>query len=230
MNSKSFFVIVFLLLAIVIGVGINSTFNLIEFFSNDNKDNTPVFRDQLSIPREDRYKKCDNDYNLPVNAFWYDESKCKWDCLPSYKKSSTGNRCIELTDEERIELEEIKKALDAQNGAGPAEEADPSILKEGVLLNGITYFAKDINNRCYLTLPSAENLTGYNLPLKMTCDGIETSLFNLDCIGRQYPVEEGILLNGDIQCLNDNLSKFFNWCRYEFKEEGLFGHLNCPEL
>ena len=230
MKSKSFFVIVFLILLIVIGIGINSTFNLIAFFSNDNKDNSPVFRDQLSVPREDRYKQCDNNYNLPVNAFWYDESKCKWDCLPSYKKSEVNNSCIELTEEEKIELQEIQDALDAQNGVGPAEEADPSILKEGVFLEGIKYFATDINNKCHLSLPSTEHLNGYNLPLKMTCDGKETSLFNLDCIGRQYPSKEGLLLNGDIQCLNEDLRKFFSWCQYEFKEEGLFGHLKCLEL
>ena len=230
MKSKSFFLIIFFILATVIGVGINSTFNLIAFFGSEHKDTPPVFRHQLSVQRADKYEACKQNFSLPENAFWYEESSCKWECLSDYKKNRTSTACIELTQKEKDELLEIQAALDAQNGVGPEEEADPTPLKEGVTLNGLRYYPSDINNSCYLSLPSTDKLSGYNLPLKMTCDGKETNLFNIDCIGKQFPVEEGVLLRGDIQCINEDLSRFFNWCQYEFKEEGLLGYLKCPVI
>jgi len=227
MKVKFSSVVIAIILLTILGFGVEGALNLLSYFSKDTSNSTPVFRHSLSVPLEDKYDQCASDIELPENAFWYGGSKCHWECLSSYEKDDQLGICRELSEEKKIELSEIQAALDAQNGVGVVEEADPSILKNGIQLEGSLYYTMDLESRCDLSMPSPDKLDGYLIPLKLSCDGKLMNHFNMDCIGRQYRADEGILLTGDIQCLNHEMASFFNWCKYEFKEDGLNGYLKC---
>ena len=227
MKSKVFLSIAGFILLVILLSGLNSALNLVGYFGAEKYDSEPVFRNLLSVPIEKPQEKCNLEAKLPENAFWYGGNKCHWECLSGYEKNSRLGVCSELPEEKKRELAEIQAALDAQNGVGVVEEADLSFMNNGILLEGSTYSIADIKNRCHLLMPSADKLNGYNIPLKMSCDGKLMHQFNLDCIGKQQRASEGMLLKGDIQCLNADLSRFFYWCKYEFKEEGLNGYVRC---
>ena len=230
MKSKLFLFATGAIFLVIVLLGLNSALNLVDYFGSESSDSDPIFRNLLSVPLKPTQEQCNLEAKLPENGFWYGGNKCRWECLSGYEKNSQLGTCSELPEEKMIELVEIQAALDAQNGVGVVEEADPNITKEGVLLEGDRYYVYDFDSRCHLSMPPSEKLNGYNIPLKMTCDGKLMNGFNLDCIGKQKRATEGVLLKGDIQCLSNDLSKFFDWCKYEFKEEGLNGYVRCVKL
>ena len=229
MKSKYFFILFGILFLTILAIGINGAMNLVGFWSTSSEDQPPIFRNLLSVePVGFDYEKCSSNAVLPENAFWYAREKCRWECMTGYRKNESLKVCIELTDKQKLELEEIQIALDLQND-DVVQDADPSFLNEGVYLDGSSYSIDDLKNNCYLEMPSAENLSGYNIPLKLTCDGKSIDQFNLACIGRQKSAQEGELLTGDIQCLGDDLTRFFGWCEYVFREDGLTGYIDCEQ-
>lgn len=230
MKSKIFLFIAGFVFLVVLLSGLNSALNLVGYFGAENNDSEPVFRNLLSVPIEKTHEQCNLEAQLPENAFWYGGNKCHWECLSGYKKNSRLEVCSELPEEKKIELAEIQAALDAQNGVGVVEEADLSFMNHGILLEGSTYSIEDLKTRCHLLMPSADKLNGYNIPLKMSCDGKLMHQFNLDCIGKQRRASEGVLLKGDVECLSNELSNFFDWCKYVYKEEGLNGYIDCPKV
>jgi hypothetical protein len=227
MKGKSLNFLIGVVLIAVLGFGISGALNIFDFFKSADKDEPPVFRNLLSVPIVNKNEECNLDAKLPENAFWYGGNKCHWECLSGFEKNKRLGICTQLSDERMKELDEIQAALDVQNGVGVEEEADPSILKNGIQLEGGLYFTADLESRCYLSMPSPDKLNGYHIPLKLSCDGELMQNFNMDCIGRQYRADEGILLTGDIQCLNYDMASFFNWCNYEFREDGLNGRIKC---
>jgi len=230
MKSRAWsFVFIAAFLAILL-LGLNSALNLVSYFGSEDSEPEPVFRNLLSVPIERTQEQCNFEAILPENAFWYGGNKCHWECLSGYEKNSRLGVCKELPEEKKRELAEIQAALDAQNGVGVVEEADLSFMHNGILLDGTTYSVLDLKNKCHLSMPSADKLNGYNIPLKMSCDGKLMHHFNLDCIGKQRRASEGVLLKGDVECLSNELSNFFDWCKYVYKEEGLNGYIDCPNV
>ena len=230
MKAKIFLYVSGAIFLAILMLGLNGALNLFGYFSSENSHSEPVFRNFLSIPRKPSQEECNLDAILPENAFWYGGNKCHWECLSGYEKNSRLGVCKELPEEKKRELAEIQAALDAQNGVGVVEEADLSFMQNGILLDGTTYSILDLKNKCHLSMPPADKLNGYNIPLKMSCDGKLMHHFNLDCIGKQRRASEGVLLKGDVECLSNELSNFFDWCKYVYKEEGLNGYIDCPKV
>ena len=214
MNSlRSLYVLIFLLLSFALVVLISGFSGLYDFFSTNRQS-------------------CKNNFTLPGNAYWV--SDCHWSCNLGFQKNLQATQCTELPLSER-ERRDVYRALGAQNFsdeylATRDVDVPPSKLASNasIFIEGKSYSHGLITSACSLGMPSKDQLGGYFLPLLLSCDGVEAISVNNQCLGIQMPVSEPyLLLNGNIECTDNELDSFFSWCEYNFSEMGLSGEIVC---
>jgi len=214
MNSlRSLYFLIFLALAFALVFLISGVSGIYDFFSTTRVS-------------------CKDNFTLPSNAYWV--SDCHWSCNLGFQKNLQATQCTELPLSERERIE-VYQALGAQNAsdeylATRDVDVPPSSLVSdaSIFIVGKSYSHDSIKTACSLGLPSEDQLSGYFLPLMLSCDGVEAVSVNNQCLGVQMPVNEpDLLLNGNIECVDYELDSFFSWCEYSFTEMGLSGRVSC---